>query len=176
MLVAVFLMSVAMVAMGVAAVVFGAPIIQVERGMTMVLAGTIVATGGLLLFGVGVATQHLRRIVREQVRARERATRPEAPPVEPPRRPMVERAAEPAPAQPLLRPTLTEDDVADADTLMPPAPARPPPTVVGRYASGGNSYIMYSDGSIDAETPGGPRRFSSIDELKSFAAGAEVTR
>lgn len=50
----------------------------------------------------------------------------------------------------------------------------PSPTVVGTYSSGGNTYVMYSDGSIQAETPTGRFRFDSLDELKAFiAAGGE---
>jgi hypothetical protein len=48
------------------------------------------------------------------------------------------------------------------------------PAVVGTYNSGGNFYIMYSDGSIEAETPAGKFRFTSLDELKDFiAAGGD---
>ena len=50
--------------------------------------------------------------------------------------------------------------------------ATSPPTVVGQYASGGNSYTMFSDGSILADLPAGPRRFSSLDELRSFVAAS----
>lgn len=51
------------------------------------------------------------------------------------------------------------------------------PTVVGTYSSGGNTYIMYSDGSIRAETPTGLYRFDSLDELKAFiAAGGSRSR
>jgi hypothetical protein len=47
-------------------------------------------------------------------------------------------------------------------------------SVIGTYSSGGNSYIMYSDGSIQADTPNGMFRFKSLDELKDFiAAGGE---
>ncbi|MFE1601756.1 hypothetical protein [Methylobacterium sp. ID0610] len=67
---------------------------------------------------------------------------------------------------------------------MPPAPAPEPPSgpepeagpgpeepaIVGTYASGGNTYVMYSDGTIDAQTPGGKYRFHSLDELKTFIA------
>jgi hypothetical protein len=51
------------------------------------------------------------------------------------------------------------------------------PTVIGTYNSGGNAYVMYSDGSIEAETPGGRYRFHSLDELKEFiASGGEEPR
>jgi hypothetical protein len=56
----------------------------------------------------------------------------------------------------------------------PESAEEPPPTVVGTYNSGGNFYIMYSDGSIEAETPAGKFRFNSLDELKDFiAAGGD---
>ena len=49
------------------------------------------------------------------------------------------------------------------------------PTVIGTYSSGGNSYVMFSDGSIQADTPNGHYRFKSLDELKEFiAAGGET--
>jgi len=47
-------------------------------------------------------------------------------------------------------------------------------TVVGTYNSGDNRYVMFSDGSIEAETPEGLFRFGSLDELKDFiASGGE---
>ena len=42
---------------------------------------------------------------------------------------------------------------------------------VGTYSSGGNTYVMYADGSIDAQTPSGLYRFDSLEELKAFIAG-----
>lgn len=49
-----------------------------------------------------------------------------------------------------------------------------PPVVVGTYNSGDNKYVMFSDGSIEAQTPSGVFRFGSLDELKEFiAAGGE---
>jgi hypothetical protein len=40
--------------------------------------------------------------------------------------------------------------------------------VVGTYRAGGNSYAMYADGSIRAETPSGEHRFTSMEEFKAF--------
>ncbi|WP_112663130.1 hypothetical protein [Microvirga flavescens] len=47
----------------------------------------------------------------------------------------------------------------------------PPKDVIGTYNSGDNTYVMFSDGSIEAKTPQGDFRFSSLDELKAFIAG-----
>jgi hypothetical protein len=48
-------------------------------------------------------------------------------------------------------------------------------TVVGTYDSGGNHYVMFSDGSIEADTPNGVFRFASLDELKDFIASGGET-
>lgn len=57
-----------------------------------------------------------------------------------------------------------------------PAP-EPERHAVGSYASGANTYVMFSDGSIEADTPRGRFTFGSLDELKTFVnAGGEETR
>ena len=55
----------------------------------------------------------------------------------------------------------------------PPAPAPTPhdSPVIGRYESDETSYIMYADGSIEAQSPAGIYRFSSMAELKAFIEG-----
>jgi hypothetical protein len=61
-----------------------------------------------------------------------------------------------------------EDETASDETR--------PAMVVGTYNSGDNKYVMFSDGSIEAQTPSGVFRFKSLDELKEFiAAGGEGT-
>ncbi len=95
---------------------------------------------------------------------------PVPPPAEEPR---LEPAQEVAPPPPAPEP------VAEA-----PAPPEPPhedrpeeppgKTVIGTYDSGGNTYTMYADGTIDADTPAGRFHFASIEELKVFRnAGGE---
>lgn len=57
----------------------------------------------------------------------------------------------------------------------PEAP-RSDATVIGTYNSGDNTYVMFSDGSIEAQTPSGVFHFQSLDELKAFiASGGEGT-
>lgn len=73
---------------------------------------------------------------------------------------------EPAGATDLGREEESEDEAA--------SDASHPPVVVGTYNSGDNRYVMFSDGSIEAQTPSGVFRFKSLDELKEFiAAGGE---
>jgi hypothetical protein len=49
------------------------------------------------------------------------------------------------------------------------------PSLVGRYASGGASYMIFADGSIEAETAEGAFKFRSLEEFKHWLAerGAE---
>jgi hypothetical protein len=48
---------------------------------------------------------------------------------------------------------------------------------IGTYQSGGNTYVMFENGAIEATTPTGLYRFASLEELKAFiAAGGEAER
>ncbi len=58
--------------------------------------------------------------------------------------------------------------------LKPPA-AAPPPLPEGvreieRYQSGGLTYVMLSDGSVELRSEAGAQRFSSIEELRTVLA------
>jgi len=64
-----------------------------------------------------------------------------------------------------------------AEASEPEASAPEERHAVGSYASGANTYVMFSDGSIEADTPRGRFTFASLDELKSFVnAGGEEAR
>ena len=56
--------------------------------------------------------------------------------------------------------------VADAPSTAPALVAQP--AVIGRYESDGTSYVMYADGSIEAQSEAGIYRFASMAELKAF--------
>lgn len=59
----------------------------------------------------------------------------------------------------------------EAEPPEPPAstPAQAPRSaIVGRYSSGDTNYLMFADGSIEAQTPDGVMRFASLTELKRF--------
>ncbi|WP_457093463.1 hypothetical protein [Microvirga sp. P5_D2] len=85
---------------------------------------------------------------------------------------------EPAPvAEPEREPEPVEEAVADepvpAEEEQAPAEPRSA-TIIGTYNSGDNTYVMFSDGSIEAQTPSGIFHFQSLDELKAFiASGGE---
>lgn len=49
------------------------------------------------------------------------------------------------------------------------------PTLVGRYSAGGANYMIFSDGSIEAETENGAFKFASMGEFKAYLAGSSQT-
>lgn len=90
---------------------------------------------------------------------------------------MPEPATEPAaviaevPEPPVEEPR--PEPVADAPHVAPPEEGAL--EVVGTYASGGNTYVMFSNGSIEADTPRGRFTFTSLDELKVFVESGGET-
>ena len=98
-------------------------------------------------------------------------------------------AQEPAHAEaPSVFADLLDEEPAAAEaggSILPPPPSavaeeEPAPaqqraerTLAATYASGENTYFMYSDGTIEAETPIGRFRFGSMDELRVFVVTGE---
>ncbi|HMN73991.1 MAG TPA: hypothetical protein PKA55_19180 [Rhodoblastus sp.] len=114
-----------------------------------------------------------------------------APPEPPPAEPVAVAASPPQPLRipeppppPVAKDELVYDDwlertarelgrdAAPKEEAPPPEPPPPPPkaepAVVGRYSSGDTNYLMFADGSIEAQTPDGVMRFASLTELKRF--------
>lgn len=189
MVVVLFLLALAMMVSGAAAVFFGSDILLADRGLPMVVAGATAASAGAVLLGLAVAAWRLGRLERTMARLGERLgdmqlPRPHVGPDAPA---VVEPGVQAAPA-PKAVTDIPDSADRDADSraldLPEIAPVRAPDThaldaglvedaitVVGTYSSGGNSYVMYSDGSIRADTPSGQHKFGSLDELKAFVAG-----
>jgi hypothetical protein len=72
-------------------------------------------------------------------------------------------------------PIVSEALPGDVPEPSPEPSASPAPVVgeeglaiVGTYESGGTSYVMYSDGSIEARTEHEVVQFKSMAELKAF--------
>lgn len=80
-----------------------------------------------------------------------------------------EPAAAEAPTEALHEPHAPEP-VRQEPTPPPPAAS----AVIGRYAADGTSYVMYADGSIEAQSDAGVYRFNSMTELKAFIESAEA--
>ena len=67
---------------------------------------------------------------------------------------------------------LTAADVAPPLAAEPEAAERPAaaeePAIIGRYDAEGTSYIMFADGSIEAQSERGVARFKSMADLKAY--------
>ena len=81
--------------------------------------------------------------------------------------PFVEHADEPTEA---AHAEHSAEPIAEAPATAPEAPPANL-SVIGRYDSEGTSYVMYSDGSIEAQSEAGIYRFGSMAELKAFIEG-----
>jgi hypothetical protein len=60
---------------------------------------------------------------------------------------------------------------AQEPPYKPPPAVEPPlaePAVIGRYEAEGTAYLMFDDGSIEAQSEAGIFRFASMAELKAF--------
>jgi hypothetical protein len=74
-----------------------------------------------------------------------------------------------------------EDVARSAMDVHPPGPQNEPvggappsePAVIGRYTSGNTTYVMFADGSIEAETPNGVLHFASLADLKVYVEGGQ---
>lgn len=177
MVVVLLLLALVMIATGAAAVSFGFPVVEQQRGWSMVIAGSGVASAGAVLLGLAGVSYGLSRVRREVRRLGDRIARagqtvtavPDDtnPTLKARPEPVVDRTRQ----EEAVRPRI--DDVEPLAPEPPSGRGTEPPAgavVVGRYASGGNSYVMYSDGSVHADTPSGHHRFGSLDELKRFVA------
>jgi hypothetical protein len=89
--------------------------------------------------------------------------------------------APPAPTAPLAPPAPLRVRREEAQAPEPPAKpqAAPPPAEAGepreieRYQSGGLTYVMFSDGSVELRSDAGAQRFSSTEELRAVLAPQE---
>lgn len=103
----------------------------------------------------------------EPLRMPEPAPVPPAPADEPVYDDWLERTAREFDRE-LGRDALPKDGAALPEPPAPAAAPKPEPAVVGRYSSGDTNYLMFADGSIEAQTPEGVMRFGSLTELKRF--------
>ena len=131
----------------------GLDIVQVERGWSAVIGGSTMLSAGLVIVAIAAVLVRLGDIAarlapQAVVAGHGEAARPK-----------------PADVQPKSPP--------------PPPPVAPVPAtkheaeserqIVGRHVSGDSTYVMFSDGTVEAHTPDGVLHFASLDELRAYA-------
>lgn len=159
MVIALVGLALAMIAGGAWAALQGYDIITQERGWTLLIAGVTVASVGMVLLGITTAVARLGAIRGELAHLRERADRPQPNYPDPP-----SHIASPGAS--------SSSGVASAQVEGNGQ------AVLGTYSAGGNRYVMFADGSVEAETAEGTFRFRSFDDLKASMApgGGSIQR
>jgi len=149
-----------LVACGIGAMATGWDQILIERGWSLFIAGAMFVAGGSVTISLGVLIGRLDALDRSAIvlpgGAEKRLTQPLASAKDA----RDDREAEPGAA--------TSPEIATPVEEAPAAAVEDAaPTVIDHYESGGASYVMYSDGSVDVQTEFGVRRYASLAELRN---------
>lgn len=144
-----YIFSALMMFAGLYGLVMGWDIIMVERGWSQFIAGATAFSSGVVVLAITYAARQLKKLRSDIAGLVVEVDEPAAPAV----------TVTPSPAAEAVAAT------SDAPQDIKPGEER---AVVGTYASGGVTYFMYGDHSIEAELQDGRYRFSSMEELRTF--------
>jgi hypothetical protein len=151
-----------LVVCGLGAMATGWDQILIERGWSLFIAGAMFVAGGAVTMSLGVLIGRLDALNRSAIVVPGGTDKRLAPAKEA----RDDRKAEPAEAtSPKIVPA--EEAAAEAVQEVAGATEEAAPSVIDHYESGGASYVMYSDGSVDVQTEYGVRRYASLAELRS---------
>jgi hypothetical protein len=171
---------------GLAGAYFSLDLLPTGIGVLYAIGGAVAACMAVVTFALGILIRRIDALTRlmgsprpgAEVAAQTAAADHVALSATADMRPAVERAQPPAvthhvaPAQeeePINEnrsghlPTLSEIEHA----LETP---EAPPSVIGRYSSGGASYMIFDDGSIEAAMEEGTFRFASMGDFRTYLA------
>ena len=194
-----FILGIVFVAAGLGGIIASLDLLPTELGLLYVGCGALATCAGGMALAIAALIYRLGslRATLERAQAREAwqiaapmsATEAAPREAEPPPiheaaaptvfepEPLIEAAAEEVP------PFEEEDAVNENRTGHLPtmsaiehalAEPEPAPTLVGRYSAGGANYMIFSDGSIEAETEGGAFKFASMSDFKAYLAGSRA--
>jgi len=162
-----FCIGALLVVCGLGSLAASVNLVPTEMGMLYALCGVILVGCGGISLSVAAMIARIDRIVSPKPRTAEPEELPPAPPAEPALRGGSEEDDELNLNRSGHLPSLREVEEAIAEPEGPPA-------IVGRYAAGGANYVIYSDGTIEAETETGGYRFASMGEFKSYLASRKT--
>jgi len=135
-------------------------LVPTEMGLLYGISGVVLLGCGAIVLAIAALIARIGRLVPPPPKI-VAAPPPAAPEIEAPKAEIGETAAAPAG---LAAPTL----VSPAGREPGPGNGRASPKIIGRYAAGEASYVLFSDGSIEAETDAGALRFATLDDFKSY--------
>jgi hypothetical protein len=193
MVVLVFVLGLILAVAGAAALFSSVDLIPTEIGILYAACGTVALCSGIIVLAIGAVIRRVDQLAEgfasrphepafapapelaphleqepEEFRAEPAFSAQHEPPVEAPA-PATAPLDEEEPINENRAghlPTLTEVEHAIAEP-------EGPPTLVGRYSAGGANYMIFSDGTIEAETEQGAFRFASMGDFKAYLAGAK---
>ncbi len=177
MVIVVILLGVILFAAGGGALVTSVDLLPTEMGMLYAACGAIAISSAFIVFSIAALIRRVDALgqpsrPRRPEPAREEPLIDVTPAEEPTSAPSID---DPVRAEPLADEAVNENRSGRLPTLheVEHAIAHPeaPPTLVGRYSAGGANYMIFSDGTIEAETEQGAYRFASLGEFKAFIAG-----
>ena len=190
----VFLLSLLLLAVGAAAGYFSVDLLPTGMGVLYALAGAFAVAMAILAFSIGVLIRRvdgIAAIVRNpQPALPHPAPLPVPAPAETAPAPIPEGdesaiLATPAgpeaslPGEEPVPETEREEPINENRAGRLPTLAEiehaietpeAPPALIGRYSSGGTNYMIFSDGSIEAETNDGTYKFGSMGDFKQYLA------
>jgi len=189
-----FILGFVFVAAGAGGLIASFDLLPTEIGLLYALCGTLALSAGGVTLAIGALIRRLDVIATAMRSSQNRDSWQGLPAatedaVAPPQfeAPRGQEALEPAPVDEPVAieeepDALAEDDsvnenrsghlptIAEIEHAL--GEPEPSPTLVGRYSAGGANYMIFSDGSIEAETENGAFKFASMSEFKAYLAGA----
>lgn len=177
MAILVFVLSLALLVAGLAGAYMSLDLLPTGPGLLYALGGAVAACAAILTFALGVVIRRidaLSKLLRRQ--GAEAVAVERSPPLDAElsgeqtadaqAQEMGEPAAGPAPINENRAGHLPTLDETENAVETPEAP----PSLIGRYSSGGANYLIFADGSIEAETLEGSFKFASMGDFKQYLA------
>ncbi len=187
MAVLIFALSLILLVAGAAGGYTSLDLLPTSDGVLYALAGAVAVCAAVVTFAIGVAIRRIDRLaklIRQSVSPAPRDITP---------------ASETAQAEEVLAAPATDaestESLAEAVASEDESPINinraghlpsleasetsletpeAPPSLVGRYSSGGANYKIFADGSIEAELPEGTFKFASMSDFKRHLVVAKA--
>ncbi len=163
MAIAVFVLGAALIAGGLGSWAAAINLVPTEMGLLYAVSGVMFVNAGAVVLAIGALILRIGRPAAPAVKAAAAPEAPDTPAADPP----APTAGAPEDDVNLNRSGHLPSLRGIEEAIAHPEAA---PQVVGRYTAGGAKYMIYSDGTIEAETEEGAFRFASMGEFKSYVA------
>ncbi len=190
----VFALSLALLVAGLASGYMSLDLLPTSVGVLYALSGAVAVALAVVAFALGVLTRRIDALAK--LLRQPRAPLGDASFAAPGAAEPAHSGAEPLPADVFEEPAETEAVAEPAELAedgedpinenraghLPTfhttehaieTPERPP-TLIGRYSAGGANYMIFEDGSIEAETADGAFKFASMSDFKRYLADRRV--